>query len=193
MERNPLWIISGTTTRPSVRDKGLRPYLQPQFRSSSHRIRHRPRKLANYGSATTGIRHQPRSDFALNHGRQGTDFLDTETGRQKSPLRRQIACGDRNPGNEWPEIPAETPYLASCWKRAVCGDWMVETVDIELAAHHPVIEPVSNLSREREFPMQRLSDKIGPFGRCSQAETTPIETLARMLLPSSFGTRSGRG
>jgi hypothetical protein len=26
---------------------------------------------------------------------------------------------------EWPEIRAETPYLASYRKRAVCGDWMV--------------------------------------------------------------------
>src|ERR1700676_5227494 len=69
---------------------------------------------------------------------------------------------------------------------------MVETVDIELAAHHPVIEPVSNLSREREFPMQRLSDKIGPFGRCSQAETTPIRDFGAHVAPKlvwdSFGS-----
>lgn len=69
---------------------------------------------------------------------------------------------------------------------------VVETVDIELAAHHPVIEPVSNLSREREFPMQRLSDKIGPFGRCSQAETTPIRDFGAHVAPKlvwdSFGS-----
>ena len=68
----------------------------------------------------------------------------------------------------------------------------METVDIELAAHHPVIEPVSNLSREREFPMQRLSDKIGPFGRCSQAETTPIRDFGAHVAPKlvwdSFGS-----
>jgi hypothetical protein len=28
-------------------------------------------------------------------------------------------------GNEWSEIPAETPYLALCRKRAVCKDWVV--------------------------------------------------------------------
>jgi len=71
-------------------------------------------------------------------------------------------------------------------------DWVVETVDIELAAHHPVIEPVSNLSREREFPMQRLSDKIGPFGRCSQAETTPVRDFGAHVAPKlvwdSFGS-----
>jgi len=91
-----------------------------------------------------------------------------------------------------PKIPAETPHLVSRRKRAVCGDWVVETVDIELAAHHPVIEPVSNLSREREFPMQRLSDKIGPFGRFSQAETTPIRDfdahVAPKLVWDSFGS-----
>ena len=68
----------------------------------------------------------------------------------------------------------------------------METVDIELAAHHPVIEPVSNLSREREFPMQRLSDKIGPFGRCSQAETTPVRDFGAHVAPKlvwdSFGS-----
>ena len=68
----------------------------------------------------------------------------------------------------------------------------METVDIELAAHHPVIEPVSNMSREREFPMQRLSDKIGPFGRCSQAETTPVRDFGAHVAPKlvwdSFGS-----
>ena len=44
----------------------------------------------------------------------------------------------------------------------------------KLGAHHPVIEPVSNLTQGREFSMQRLGDKIGAFGRCWQAETTPI-------------------
>jgi hypothetical protein len=29
-------------------------------------------------------------------------------------------------GNEWSEIPAETPYLAPCRKRAVCKGWVVE-------------------------------------------------------------------
>ena len=41
----------------------------------------------------------------------------------------------------------------------------METVDIELAAHQAVIETSLLLSQEREFSMQRLSDKIGPLGR----------------------------
>jgi len=36
-------------------------------------------------------------------------------------------------------MPAEAPYLTLCRKRAVCGDWMVETVWLELAAPHPVL------------------------------------------------------
>jgi hypothetical protein len=55
----------------------------------------------------------------------GTEFLDAETRRQKSPPKWVSAHRDKNPGNEWPEIPAETPYLALCRKRAVCKDWMV--------------------------------------------------------------------
>jgi hypothetical protein len=50
---------------------------------------------------------------------------------------------DRNPGIEEPEIPPETPYLASPRNRAVCEDWMVETVGLELGTHHTVTEPVS--------------------------------------------------
>src|SRR5258707_2961587 len=32
---------------------------------------------------------------------------------------------DKNPGIEYAEIRAETPYLASRRKRVVCKDWMV--------------------------------------------------------------------
>ena len=53
------------------------------------------------------------------------EFLDAETGWQKSPLERRNAHRDKNPGMEWPEIRAETPYLASYRKRPVCGNWMV--------------------------------------------------------------------
>src|SRR5260370_41657234 len=55
----------------------------------------------------------------------GTEFLDAETGCQKSPVRRANARRDKNLSNEWPEIPAERPYLVPYRKSAVCGDWMV--------------------------------------------------------------------
>jgi hypothetical protein len=51
-----------------------------------------------------------------------------------------------NPGIEWPEIPAETPYLALCWNRAVCGDWMVGLEGTEL----PTPTPSSNRSLTSE-------------------------------------------
>ena len=43
----------------------------------------------------------------------GTEFLDAETGRQKSSLRLSNAHRDKNLRIERPEIPAETPY----WRR----------------------------------------------------------------------------
>src|SRR6478672_7891058 len=52
----------------------------------------------------------------------GTEFLDAETGRQKPPPKCANVGRDQSPGIEWPKIPAETPYLASWRKRAVCGD-----------------------------------------------------------------------
>jgi hypothetical protein len=79
--------------------------------------------LVNLGQATNtastalGLRAQPRSP--------GTEFLDAKTGRQKPPLKCANACRDQNRGNERPEIPVETPYLASYRNRAVCGDWVV--------------------------------------------------------------------
>jgi uncharacterized protein GlcG (DUF336 family) len=51
-------------------------------------------------------------NFAFKAWLPGTEFLDAETGRQKSPLRCANAYRDQIPGSEWPEIPAETPYLA---------------------------------------------------------------------------------
>src|SRR5258708_4245456 len=48
----------------------------------------------------------------------GTEFLDAETGPQISPPKWVSAHRDKNPGNEWSEIPAETPYLALCRKSA---------------------------------------------------------------------------
>jgi hypothetical protein len=37
--------------------------------------------------------------------------------RQKSPPKQVGAHRDKNPRNEWPKIPVETPCLASCRKR----------------------------------------------------------------------------
>jgi hypothetical protein len=74
-------------------------------------------KSAEETASVTGDRKSGRSP--------GTEFLDAETRRQKSRPKSVNAGRDQNPGSEWPEIPAEAPYLASYRKRAVCGDWMV--------------------------------------------------------------------
>src|ERR1700682_6420984 len=75
----------------------------------------------------------------------GTEFLDAETKRQKSPIKSANARRDQSPASVWPEIPAETPYSAAYRKRAVCEDWMVEVVGHKLKTHPPVIEPVSDI------------------------------------------------
>src|SRR6202165_2783142 len=77
----------------------------------------RQRKTRNTASTALRFRPQVRPP--------GTEFLDPETGRQKQSAKCANARRDQNPGSERSEIPAETPYLASYRKRAVCGDWMV--------------------------------------------------------------------
>src|SRR5260370_20062649 len=75
------------------------------------------RKTRNYGCKCGRISCRTRPP--------GTEFLDAETGPQISPPKWVSAHRDKNPGNEWSEIPAETPYFAPCRKHAVCKDWMV--------------------------------------------------------------------
>jgi hypothetical protein len=93
----------------------------------------------------------------------GTEFLDAETKRQKSPRKCANACRDQNPRREGPEIPAETPYLASYRKREVCKDWMVVC-----AARY---EPVSLLfgQKQGDFREKQREDfrkyEIGPETR----------------------------
>ena len=41
----------------------------------------------------------------------------------------------------------------------VCEGRMVETVGLKLVTHHPVIEPVSALRRERKYPPRRQAGK----------------------------------
>jgi hypothetical protein len=84
----------------------------------------------------------------------GTEFLDAETGRQKPPLKCANAHRDQNPGIEWPEIPAETPYLASYRNRAVCGDWMV----VWAVRYEPVSWVVRHIHRQNS-----LLNDLSPF------------------------------
>ena len=68
-----------------------------------------PPKVGIAGAIAVGLRAQSRLP--------GTEFLDAETGRQKSSRKRANACRDQSPGSEWPENPVETPYLAPYRKR----------------------------------------------------------------------------
>jgi hypothetical protein len=54
---------------------------------------------------------------------------------------------------------------------------VVETVDIELAAHHAVVETSLLLSQEREFSLQRRRPGIGLFAQNSEAETALVREL----------------
>src|SRR5712672_4849487 len=89
------------------------------------RITAAPVEDPNYSGPKVGIAGAVRSNFALNARLPGTEFLDAETGRQKSSRKSVNACRDQSPGRKWPEIPAEAPYVASTRERVVCGDWMV--------------------------------------------------------------------
>src|SRR5712675_2638538 len=112
------------------------------------RITAAPVEDPNYSGPKVGIAGAVRSNFALKAGLLGTEFLDAETGRQKSSRERANARRDQSPGSKWPEIPEEAPYLASTRERVVCGDWMVEMVWFELAAPHTVLSNrVSNRTR----------------------------------------------
>jgi hypothetical protein len=87
----------------------------------------RAQKLRSRITAAQNIRitGAVRSNFALKIRSPGTEFLDAETGRQKSQPKSVNVGRDQNPGRERPEIRAERPYLESSRKWAVCGDWMV--------------------------------------------------------------------
>ena len=79
----------------------------------------------NYRGAKRGITAASAAGFRARTRPPGTEFLDAETGHQKSLVKCANGRRDQNPGSDWPKIPAETPYSASDRKPAVCGDWMV--------------------------------------------------------------------
>src|SRR6266403_4106257 len=52
----------------------------------------------------------------------GTEFLDAETGGQKSTQETANVWGERKTGTTPANIPAETAYLESVWKPVVRSD-----------------------------------------------------------------------
>jgi hypothetical protein len=104
----------------------------------------------NYRGAKRGIAAASAAGFCARTRPPGTEFLDAETGPQISPPKWVSAHRDKNPGNEWSEIPAETPYLALCRKHAVCKDWMVGRMAASpsdpIAAKRANAQPVERLN-----------------------------------------------
>jgi len=69
--------------------------------------------------------------------------LNAETGPRKSPPETTCPRRDQEGPESIAEIPAQKAYLNLTRNYPIPKDCVVETVDIELAAHHAVIEPVS--------------------------------------------------
>ena len=64
-------------------------------------------------------------DFALNPGRRERNFWMQRHGTKNRRSNARALSRDQNPRNEWPKIPAETPYLALSPTSAVCEGWVV--------------------------------------------------------------------
>src|SRR5258707_9289981 len=95
------------------------------------RITAAPVQDPNYSGPKVGVAGAVRSNLALIARLPGTEFLDAETGRQKSSRKSVNACRDQSPGSKWPEIPADAPNLPSTRERGGCGDWMVGAPGLE--------------------------------------------------------------
>ena len=67
---------------------------------------------------------------------------------------------------------------------------MVETVEIELAAHLAVIETSLLSSQEREFSGQRQRAEIGLFGQNSETETALVGEFTAHVFEISAALRA---
>ena len=127
-----------------------------------------PRSL-NYRGATRGITAARAVGFRARARPPGTEFLDAETKRQKSPLKCANVGRDQNPGIEWPKIPAETPYLASYRQRVVCNGWVVVCAVI--------CEPVSTCNSLLTGKLTGNFAFLGPQKPISLHETAVLQRL----------------
>jgi hypothetical protein len=106
--------------------KWLKEHLAARLdKTSQQRVR------CAWGIATAELRGQNAVELRAQARPPGTEFLDAETGRQIPPLKCADAHRDPDPGIEWPKIPAETPYQASCRNCTVCKGWMVGAPGLE--------------------------------------------------------------
>jgi hypothetical protein len=116
---------------------------------------HDPPKIPNHGGPKVGITGASAVELRAQARPLGTEFLDAETGRQKSPLKCVNARRDKNPRSEWPEIPAETPYLAFYRKRAITGH-SPRDVDEILKTHY--------LGGQSELAEQAIVKLVATYG-----------------------------
>jgi hypothetical protein len=63
----------------------------------------------------------------------GPEFLDAETGRLKSSLRRLDTCRGQNPRNERPEIPRKSPHRRPV--RCLAGNIRLRRLDGGVGSH----------------------------------------------------------
>jgi hypothetical protein len=100
-----------------------------------------PLQDPNYGSAKPSIRRQRRSDFALKSGRRERNFWMRRQGAKNSRQNARTPAETKIPGSERSEIPAETLYLASYRKRAVCGEGPNCQLPTQRSNPSPPLEP----------------------------------------------------
>src|SRR6267143_974138 len=86
------------------------------------RITAAPVQDPNYSGSKVGIAGAVRSNFALKARLLGTEFLDAETGRQKSSRKRANACRDKVREASGRKSPQKRPF----WRRLGKG-WFAET------------------------------------------------------------------
>src|SRR5258705_4132691 len=89
---------------------------------SQSRITAAPVQDPNYSGPIVGIAGAVRSNFALKARLLGTEFLDAETGRQKSSRKRANACRDKVREANGRKSPQKRPI----WRRLGKG-WFAET------------------------------------------------------------------
>ena len=70
-------------------------------------------RSGSYGGPKVGITGAVRSNFALKARRPGTEFLDAETGHQKSSRKSVNTCRDQSSGIGRPKSPQKRPI----WRR----------------------------------------------------------------------------
>ena len=87
--------------------------------------------------------HLNRRAISLPYSSLERDFCRQRQAPQKGPEDDVSAQRPEIGDHHTREMAAKSAFLLASYQLRVSEDWVVETVDIELAAHHAVIELVS--------------------------------------------------